>query len=119
MVFPVTSIGESLDMADDENNTTGRKTRSLGTLPVQKLESKKEFKTVWSNYVASAKAFAEAKNTSSTNKQKVKDLLKKIPSLKNVEQIDFIIQPGGHDIAIFEVVSKGPRKSRATEIDFE
>jgi hypothetical protein len=106
-------------MADDNENT-GRKTRSLGTLPVQKLESQKEFKSIWNAYVASAHNFAEAKATSSANKQRVKDLLKKkIPSLKSAEQIDFIVQPGGKDISIFEVLSKGPRKSRATELDFE
>jgi len=103
-------------MADDES--PGRKTRSLGTLPVSKLQSQKEFKNLWNQYSESAAKFAEAKIASSTNKQKVKDMLKKhVPSLKSVEQIDFIVQPGGRDISIFEVLKTSTRK-KASELDF-
>lgn len=101
--------------ADNVETTTTNKRKSLGTLPISKLESQK----VWKAYWTAAQEFSRAKAASSVNKQAVKELLKKhIPSLKNVAQLEFFVQAGNKDISLYEVF-KTARKSRATsELDF-
>ncbi len=102
-----------MDADNTDNNNAKRK--SLGTIPISKLESQK----VWKAYWMSAQEFSRAKAASSANKQAVKELLKKhIPSLKNVTELEFFVQADNTSISLYEVF-KTPRKSRATaELDF-
>lgn len=101
-------------MADDNNN--GRKTRSLGIVPVTKLAAIKEFK----QYLEASAKFAEAKTHSHIAKTKVKELLKKkIPALKDVPNFEFYTLPGGKEINVVEKLANETRRSRNSELEWE
>ncbi len=99
-------------MADEDN----KRMKSIGVIPISKLTSLKEFKT-WTE--ASAR-YTEAKDASKNAKAKMREALKKhSPSLKNVENVDFLMAADGKSLNVYQI-NRSPitRKRNVDELEF-
>ena len=90
----------------DENDTVSRKT--IGTLNIDKLAKVKEFQ----NWHQASQAFAAAKQNSQHAKDKLRDYLRrKGAGLRDVENLDFIMNQDQKSLTIFETRER-VRKAR-------
>jgi hypothetical protein len=102
-------------MADDFDSP---KRKTLGSIPVSKLASTKQFKEAWKIYDECSERFAKAKSESSEAKSRLKSLMQKyIPSLKSAENLDFIVV--GDTVSVFEIQKSPRRKTRTSELEIE
>jgi hypothetical protein len=98
-------------MADEVKKEA--KTKALGFLPIEKLETLKG----WKDYTAKAKAFSEAKEAAETAKELIRSELKK--RLKETGDFDFIIEAGGKRIRMWENLEvKNKTGARDRSADF-
>jgi hypothetical protein len=109
----VINIGD-IDEEEENRPSTGRKT--IGTVPVERVQKMKEAQA----FFQASKAFSEAKRNSQIAKTAFRNALKKQSSqLRSIENLDFIVSPDAKTLTLFEV-SKASRRSRASnEIEFD
>jgi hypothetical protein len=97
-----------MTMAGMENNQRNQKTKTLGHLPIEKVQTMKE----WTPYKTATQQFSKAKETAAQTKRAVRDALKQRLGLK-ADHIDFAEEDGG--IRVFEALQT--KKGRAGSVD--
>ena len=98
----------------DENDTVSRKT--IGVLNVDKLAKVKEYQ----NWHQASQAFATAKANSQAAKEKLRDYLrKKGTGLRDIENLDFIMNQDQKSLTIFETRERVKRPRGGNVIELE
>ena len=93
-------------MSEDDSRKT------LGVIPISKLQNFKEFKA----WQSASENFSKAKQASATAKNQMRELIRKrVPLLKDEEDIEFLMSASGTDITVFRSNKKTASRSRKVE----